>query len=85
MSFRLYSGTSTKQACFYSGHLSVACTFYWNHETELNYTVKKSNSYKKINYSGQFMAYIFLRLGLKVLSQKNLYIADGTKKLYKLY
>ena len=38
-------------------------------------------SYKKLNYSGQFMAGTFLQSALKVLSQKNLYIADDTEKL----
>ena len=40
-----------------------------------------SSSYKKPNYSGQFMEDTFLRSGWKALSFKNLYIADGTKKL----
>ena len=57
----------------YSGHLIVKYTVSWNHETNrLKYPVK---IFIKPNYSGHFIS------AQKVLSQKNLYIADDTKKL----
>ena len=37
--------------------------------------------YEKPNYGGQFMTGTFLPSALKVLSEKNLYIADDTNKL----